>query len=98
MSHEALPGHKALPGHTCNIPSFLPDKASWLMQGPQRERHAHKKTKPKQRQIIVQSWRGTVPAGFEWTVTLAAGRYHYLFGEHDCCMHVALSYPARACG
>ena len=33
--------------------------------------------------IIVQSWRGTVPAGSEWTMTLAAGREHYLFGEHD---------------
>ena len=33
--------------------------------------------------IIVQRWRGTVPAGFEWTTTLAAGREHYLFGEHD---------------
>jgi hypothetical protein len=33
--------------------------------------------------IIVQSWRGTVPAGFEWTMTLAAGREHYLFGGHD---------------
>ena len=26
-----------------------PDKASWLMQGLQRERHAQKKSKPKQR-------------------------------------------------
>ena len=33
--------------------------------------------------IIVQSWRVTVPAGFEWTMTLAAGREHYLFGGHD---------------
>ena len=33
--------------------------------------------------MIVQSWRGTVPAGFEWTMTLAAGREHDLFGEHD---------------
>ena len=24
-----------------------------------------------------------VPAGFEWTLTLAAGREHYLFGGHD---------------
>ena len=32
---------------------------------------------------IVQSWRGTVPAGFEWTMTLAAGREHCLFGGHD---------------
>ena len=24
-----------------------------------------------------------VPAGFEWTMTLAAGREHYLFGGHD---------------
>ena len=23
------------------------------------------------------------PAGFEWTMTLAAGREHYLFGGHD---------------
>ena len=23
--------------------------------------------------IIVQSWRGIVPAGFEWTMTLSAG-------------------------
>ena len=33
--------------------------------------------------IIVQSWRGMDPAGFEWTMTLAAGREHYLFGGHD---------------
>jgi hypothetical protein len=23
------------------------------------------------------------PAGFEWTMTLAAGREHFLFGGHD---------------
>ena len=33
--------------------------------------------------IIVQSWRGMDPVGFEWTMTLAAGREHYLFGGHD---------------
>ena len=48
--------------------------------------------------IIVQSWRGMDPAGFEWTMTLAAGREHYLFVDTSRCLHVALGYPARACG
>jgi hypothetical protein len=31
------------------------------------------------------------PAGFEWTMTLAAGREHYFIGEYD-------SLYARCCG